>query len=226
MDIKNIILIFVAVFHFIMATVLIFKNRRSAVNASFALVLYGASLWSFAIAMFLNTSDMEIATGWARIYYFASGLIPLVFLVFANFYIFKLHDLDIVKILYGLLPFFVIIFVIFHPTFFIEKATHYDWGNDANIKLQGNLIYSLYFLAYLVWAYIILFKKYKSSEGVNKKNLSLVTICTLISFLFGLTFNLILPLLGNYRLIWIGPYFTLITLAYLVYIIFYRERSY
>ena len=108
----------------------------------------------------------------------------------------------------------------------IRNNVIYNWGNDANIKLQGNLIYILYFLAYLVWAYIILFKKYKSSEGVNKKSLSLVTVCTLISFLFGLTFDLILPLLGNYRLIWIGPYFTLITLAYLVYIIFYRERSY
>jgi len=89
-------------------------------------------------------------------------------------------------------------FIIFHPSLLIEQATHYDWGNDANEKLSGHLFYALYFFSYLIWAYRILYNKLKKSEDILKSNLLEVIYVTLIGFIFGFTFDLILPMLGNY----------------------------
>jgi len=221
MDIKNIILIIVAVFNFLMATVLLLKNWRSPINTTFALVFLGAGMWSLGIAMFMSTLDMEVAVNWARIHYFSSAVIALAFLLFANYYLYKLYELNIIKIFYILLPLFLIIFVIFHPTLLIENVAHYEWGNDANENLLGHLIYAIYFFSYVIWAFIILFKKLKMTEGVNKKSLSLVILCTFLSFLFGMVFNLIMPLIGIYQYIWVGPYFSVITMVFLTYLIFY-----
>ncbi len=222
MDIKNLILIIVAAINFLMATIILLKNRRSPVNISFALFFYSASLWTFAISMFMCTLDMNAAVAWARIYYFASAVIAIAFLLFANYYLYKLYELDIIKIFYFLLPLLVVTFVIFHPTLLIENATHHSWGNDANEKLFGHLIFTVYFFSYVIWAYIILFKKLKNSEGINRKNLSLVIAGTMLSYIFGISFDLILPLLGEYRYIWIGPGFTVVALIFLTYLIFYK----
>lgn len=217
------ILIIIAVFNFLMATVILLKNRRSIINLSFAMVVAFAGLWIIGIAIFSSTLNMEAAVAWARLYYFAAAVIPLAFVVFANYYPYPLKIINEVGFLYLLFPFLVVVFIIFHPTLFLETATHYDWGNDANVKQLGHLTYTFYFCSYVIWAYVILFKKLKNSEGINKKNLSLVMAGTMLSYAFGITFDLILPLLGNYKLIWIGPYFTVITLLFLAYIIFYKS---
>jgi len=223
MDTKNIILICIAILNFIIAIILIFRNLHSPVNTIFATTLFGASLWALGIAMFRNTLNMETAVAWARIYYFAPTVIVLAFLAFANYYIYKLYDPDINKIIYFLLPFLFVTFIAFHPTFFIEKAYHYEWGNDAQEKLGGHLIFAIYFFSYLILAYRILFKKLKSSDGINRKNLLLVIIFTLIAYIIGITFDLILPILGNYKLIWIGPNFTILASLMLIYLIFIRK---
>lgn len=223
MDIKSIILIIIALLDFLVGFVLIFKNPRSPIYATFALVLLGGGLWSFGIAMFRSTLDMEVALAWTRIYYFSPTIIVLAFLAFSNYYIYKLHELDITKIIYFLLPFLFITFIIFHPTFFIEKAYHYEWGNDAKEKLGGHLLFVIYFFSYLILSYKILFKKLKNSEGVNRKNIFLVIIATMSAYFMGLIFDLILPIMGNYKLIWIGPYFTVLVSMTLIYLIFYRK---
>lgn len=224
MDIKNLILIIIACFNLIMSFILLMKNKHSIVNISFFLFFIGASLWSFGIAMFRTTLDMEVAVAWARIYYFAPAIIALAFLLFANHYIYRYSELNEIKIFYFLLPFLFIIFIIFHPTFFIEHATHYIWGNDANEKLGGHFLFALYFFSYLFLAYKILFKKYKIVQGINRRNLALIIYSTMLSYLFGVIFDLVLPLIGNYRHIWVGPYFTLITLIFLTYLIFFQNK--
>lgn len=223
MDTKNIVLITIAILDFIVGIILVLKNRRSPTYATFAVVLLGGGLWTFAIAMFRYSVNMEVAISWARIQYFAPTVIVLAFLAFANYYIYRLHELDINKIIFFLLPFLFVIFVIFHPTFLLENATRYEWGNDANEKLFGHLIFAIYFFGYLILAYRILFKKLKSSDGINRQNLLLVIIFTLAAFIIGSIFDLILPISGNYKLIWIGPNFTALVSFLLIYLIFIRK---
>jgi len=223
MDIKDILLLVITLFNFILGVILIRKNNQSPINLSFAALVFGVGLWSFGLAMFNTTLDMSDAVAWARMYYFASAIIVFSFVVFSVHYIYPLFILNEVKFIYLLLPLLIITFIIFHPTLMIENASHYDWGNDANEKLIGHLAYAVYFLGYLALAYKILFKKLKKSDGVNYLNLRSFLLVISIGFLFGVLFDLILPLFGNYNYIWVGPYFSLPYIIYLVYLIFYKK---
>ena len=224
MGIKNLLLIIIAGIHSIIGIILILKNYKNSTNISLALMTFGAALWSFAIAMFNSTLDMSTAVIWAKLYYFGSAIIVLSFLYLANYYLYVYSKSEESNLLL-LIPLLIIIFVIFHPTLLIEQATHYDWGNDANEKLSGHLFYALYFFSYIIWAYLILYRKLKKSEGFLRSNLLKVIYVTLIGFIFGFTFDLILPILGNYKLIWVGPYFTVFFVFYLADVVFKKQKN-
>ncbi|MBU1130959.1 hypothetical protein KJ840_02395 [Patescibacteria group bacterium] len=224
MDIKNIILIAVALINIFLGVTLLVKNAKSPINVSFSLVTFGVAVWSFGIAMFNKTLDMETAIAWARLYYFGGAIIIFAFLFFANHFPYKSFAVSENKLLLITLPLLTITFVIFHPTLLVEKATHYFWGNDANVKLLGHVLYIIYFFSFLILAYKMLITKFKKSEGVIRFILLQLIIITAISFIIAFTFDLIVPLLGNYRLIWVGPYFSLITIFYVMSLIFKKLK--
>ena len=169
------------------------------------------------------SGNMVIATGWAKIYYFAAAVIPPIFLFFSNYYLYPRYLITEYKFILWIMPFLCITVVIFHPTFFIEQAVQYDWGIDASVKFLGHLFYVIYFLIYLFIAYGILFEKLKKSEGINRGLVKIVIIGTIISYLVGIFFDLALPILGNYHYIYLGPYFTLVTFLFLVYLLFIKK---
>lgn len=223
MDIKVILLLIISIFHLIMAYKLFFREPIQTVRTAFALVLFAAALWSFGMAMFMYTLNLETAEFYARFFYFSAAAIPLFFLYFANYFIYPSYLLNERKIIAWLLPFLTITVIVFHPTFFIENSSHYDWGNDANVKLQGHLLYIIYFFSYIILAYRMLYKKFIKSGGVSRGILRIVIICTGLSYIFGIFFDLFLPIVDNYYYIHLGPYFTLFTLYALVYLLFIKK---
>ena len=219
------ILIIIAVINCFIATILILKNSKSFINISFAIFFYGASIWSFGLSMFNITMNLEAAMAWAKIYYFGAAIIALAFLLFANNFIYSFHKITEVRMLYLFIPFITVVFVIFHPTFLIENVSHYNWGNEANEKLFGHLLFAAYFFTYVIMAFRILFIKLKNLDGVNRRSLNIIIWSSLISFIFGVTFDLALPLSGYYKLVWLGPYFSIVTSIFLTYLIFYKPKT-
>ena len=225
MDIKNLILIIISGIYVILVAAMLMRNFKSPIITSFSLVVLGAALWVFSLAMFNETLEMNEAEAWAKIYYFASAVIMVAFMFFANNFPYKLFDFSENKILFIFLPFLAITVVIFHPTLLIEKAAHFEWGNDANEKLLGHILYAIYFFSFLIAYFAILFRKLKKSEGFVKALIVKIIMITFISFSFGFTFDLILPIIGNYKLIWVGPYFTVVTIFYVAYLIFHKDQK-
>jgi len=224
MDIKNLILIIIAIIYVILTILILLKNSKSPIITSFCLIIFGAALWGFGLAMFNETLNMVEAVAWAKIYYFASAIIMVAFLFFANYFPYKYFDFNESKILLIAVPFLLITVVIFHPTWLISEATHHEWGNDANENLIGHIFYAIYFFSFMITYFIILFSKLKKSEGVVKTLIKKIVIITFVSFTFGFTADLIFPLFGSYKLIWVGPYFTVVTIFYVAYLIFNKPK--
>ncbi|PIT90570.1 MAG: hypothetical protein COU22_01470 [Candidatus Komeilibacteria bacterium CG10_big_fil_rev_8_21_14_0_10_41_13] len=176
------------------------------------------------MAIFISLTDMDIAIYWAKFFYFGSALIIPAFLAFANYYIYPSYRVTKKKVIYFLIPFLIITAIIFHPSWFLESATHHEWGNDANEKLVSHLIFAAYLFVYIILSYVILFRKFRRSEGIHRTNLSFIISGSFLSFLFGIIFALILPIAGEYSLIWVGPYFTVVNASFLVYFIFIKSR--
>jgi len=224
MEVKYIILIIIAFLNLLLGGFIFFRSQKSPINVSFSIFLGGAFLWTLGLVFFMTSLNVEIAAYWSRVYYFAAAIIVLAFLMFANYYLYSYHKLTEVRISYFFIPFVIITFVIFHPTLLIGEVTHYDWGNDANENLLGHLMFAFYFFTYLIISYYILFKKLKRSDGMHRVSLKIIIWSTLVSYVFGIIFDLILPIAGEYRFVWVGPVFTVVTIFFLSYYLFIKSR--
>jgi len=103
----------------------------------------------------------------------------------------------------------LIAIMIFEPTFIIEGVTERSWGKEVLLNKSGYGIFTLYFASYVLIGFVTILIEFLRSKGARKLYLKLVFIGLIIAFGMGTTFNLILPALGNYQYIWLGPLFTL-----------------
>lgn len=95
-------------------------------------------------------------------------------------------------------------------------------GNSVILNLQYYLLYVVYFLSYVLIAVAVFMQSYRETKRARQVHLlrqlrSMIT-GMVVALLFG-GFNLILPLMGNYSLIWAGPPFTILFVMALFYAI-------
>jgi len=77
----------------------------------------------------------------------------------------------------------------------------------------GHIVYAIVFASYFIATLVVVLNKLLKSSGIIQKQMILIFVGLLISGVLGMVYNLILPLLGNYKLVWVGPQFTVVFLA-------------
>jgi signal transduction histidine kinase len=77
----------------------------------------------------------------------------------------------------------------------------------ASIVTQpiGIVIYGILVLGYLLASCAVLFKSYRHANRILKRQISLILLGVVASSVIGVLFNLILPMMGNYSLVQLGP---------------------
>jgi len=224
----NLIFIFLLIItglNLFFAAFIYFKNRKSQINIYFSLVIISVALWVFTNAACLKVNTIEKAILWSQISYISAILIATTFLYFSlafpailskseKFVPRKYHKI------YILLSVPLISIIILIPGFTIKNVILHPW---QIITGPGLYIFALYFLSTMGWAFQNLLRKYFVSQGIERMQMQYLFIGSILSALFGSICNLILPLFGDYRFVWLGPIFTFIMIGSIVYaIIRYR----
>ncbi|MBI2582996.1 hypothetical protein HYV98_01940, partial [Candidatus Azambacteria bacterium] len=112
------------------------------------------------------------------------------------------------------LPNLPIIFATLTPGVLIAGLRIQPWGPESILGI-GYPLFGLYFALYTGWAFLILLFKHKRADGILRRQLTYILIGLVISITFGVIFNLIFILGGNYRFIWVGPYASFIMLSFI-----------
>jgi len=84
MDIKNLILIIIAVLNFFVGLVIILRNFRNKINITFSLLLFSVVGWSIGLAMSRELAGSIEAVSWSKSCYFFT--IILLFVVAYNLF--------------------------------------------------------------------------------------------------------------------------------------------
>ena len=121
-------------------------------------------------------------------------------------------------------PFVILVLIMsFKSDFIIKKMVTMPWGYD-NVYAAGYLAFFLIFSYYFIWAFVNLIKKYLVSEGVIKRQLCIVIFSFGLAAIFGMVFDLFLPYFGNWKLNWLGPYFTIFIMLGIADLIFIKNK--
>ncbi|MBI3609952.1 MAG: GAF domain-containing protein [Nitrospirae bacterium] len=219
MDPRNLVLLIVALLNFVLAVFIYQRGRLKITHVTFCLTVLCVALWSLGLAFFRITPSLPWAKFWSQIYYIAAALIASNFCYFSLVFPCQITTLTLFrKILIYLFP---AVSTLLFPIsdFLIQSVVEHPWGKEVVLSRSDHVLYSIWFVFIMGWAFVHLYQKYRLSEGTQRMQIRYILSGTLISTLFGAAFNLILPLFGNYRLIWLGPPFTIIMISFITYAI-------
>lgn len=198
----------------------ILRGEKKTSNYMFSLIALAVSLWAANLGFFMDTNDLEQALIFANAYYLAAASIPILFLFFSLFFPEKKERFRRRHLLY-LIPLIALISaVLIDKNTFITQVFLTSWGKDVVFNQTSYIIYIFYFLFFVSISYFYLIRLYNIPlSSTEKAQLKLLIAGTMLSYLFGMIFNLFFPYFGNYKYIWFGPFFTLIMISLLGYAI-------
>lgn len=186
-----------------------YRDKSKPSNLSFTGLVVSVGFWCIGISGLYLTTQETSALNWTRIYYAAPITIVYSLIIFAitfgerfiskkQLFVFAMPGLILLAALF------------FYPNFLVlnlSKLPDNSW--DATLDMTHYLLYGLYVTVYFIIGLSLLYLKARKDD-LKSYQAKLFFVGISISALLGLTFNLILPALGNYSLIWAGPLATAI----------------
>lgn len=173
------------------------NNRRAK---WLAISIIPTFLWSVFIGLFLNSSDANCAKLFSTIYYIAAAIIPPCYMFLA--FVFTERKIShFVAISVPAMTAIISIMVAIPNSFITGVDIH---SHSVSTSFIHHIIYATYFSFFYITSLALILIAYfrKSKKNINP---GIFVSGWLILGTVGIVFNLLLPLLGNYDLIWVGP---------------------
>lgn len=206
-------LIVIGLVNIIFGFYVLISSKKSQAVRFLALSIISLGLWGVGLAGFLSSNDVVVALYWSKFHYVASIYIVYFILLFEMAFTQK-KKIDFQTVILLQVPILLIsLAVVFSDSLIIKDVVLEDSGNVAILNRVGHITYGVVFAIYYLIALIINLTALIKSKGILRNQLALIFSGFLLTGLLGGTFNLILPILGNYKLIWIGPQFSIIFLG-------------
>lgn len=218
MDFRNILLLVASVLDFVLAFFVFKNNRKRELNVAYALLATFSGLWSLGIALFRASTDYSSQLFWNQEFILAAGLIASSFLHFTFVFSDKEIRLKNWQRFLIYVPNVLVLIGVATAGVMIKGIRIRSWGNESVLG-WGYAHYAFYFGAFWIWGTLNLVKKLLHATGIFKNQLIYILAGLSVSIFFGVTFNLLLILFGDYRWIWLGPYASFIFLLITTYTI-------
>lgn len=218
----EIVLLFIAAVFNATFSYIVLRGARTLTTTLFSVVALAVALWSLNLAFFLLSGDLIFSVVYANAYYIAAAAIPITFFYFCRYFLDyrKPHLYDFA---YSL-PFLALVGAFTVNQSFLVKEVFWvsTYQKSVTLDLFNYKIYSAYFLFYVFAAYVYLLRSYRQAreDSKGRRQIALILGGTSIAYVLGMVFNLLLPAIGNYQYIWIGPIFSLIMVGSMAYAIF------
>lgn len=205
LDPINISVLVVLVLNFSLGIFVLLTNRQSNTNRYFFLFSVAATLWGLSMLFYRSVAGFPESTAFARILYASAATIPYAFLFFIRVFPEEKHNLPVRSELYLLFPFIAALVLALTPNLLI-KAVALQSGSEQVIYFGTvyHILFAFYIIIYFSICYGLLFYKYIKFTGDQKQQITYVIVGTFVATIAGVSTNLLMPLLGDFSLNWMG----------------------
>lgn len=196
----------VGVCNAVLGVVVLLSNRRQssikqAAHRTFALVAFSVAGWTITNALFRTAGSVEMARLWAQLAYVAALATAAAFLHFSWVYP-RRRNISVLTATASWLLAIAIAVLAFAPGFVIRGI---DLETRRIFTAPGVYLVALYMLGTSAWAFAIFLHNQSRLRGRSRAQARYVLYGSALTAAFGLFFNLLLPLAGDYRWVWLGP---------------------
>ncbi|MBN1263066.1 MAG: GAF domain-containing protein [Candidatus Pacebacteria bacterium] len=203
MDFINLLLYLLSFLSLVLAYFIYSKSPKKQTHQSFSLLTLAGAFWAFSIASFRDADGFFNAYFWCWLIY-VSGLISApAFLWFTQVFPFQEINISLKKQVSLFLP-LLLLSPIISTSFFIgeiDLTTHHATLGPAYI------VWMVAFFIYYGLSFKNLVLGYKKASGLKRLQLKYILFSLSLPGVFSSLYNVILPFFGEFRFIWIGPFF-------------------
>jgi hypothetical protein len=213
------LLYLISLINLALAGVVFWRHPKAEVNRVFALTSVSVATWTLTNGLFQATDSLHMAVAAANVSYLSALVVAASLLHFSQ--IFPQHpnrphrrmtsraawSLWIVTLVLGLTPFI--------PHFVIQSVQL----EPARRILTNFGVYPIlgFVLFAVLGAILFLLRSLAVTVGKERMQTRYVLTGMAVTSVVGLVCNLVLPLFGNYSLVWVGPASSLVFVASTVY---------
>jgi signal transduction histidine kinase len=206
MHIENLIIIIAGCLSLIFPIYHYSQNRKSLGSRLFALLAFiTGPAWAISIAMFRESQTLSEAFLWVKFIYIVAVLIGLLFFLFVKRFP-RVHDTnpiwDVIVIFIGM---FISYQVVYTDNFVVDITLN-DQGNHAQLG-QGYILWLFWMMGIFLSGFIAIIRDFTKLGAIERNQLRYFIIGIIVPVIGVIPPNAILPLLGIYEYIWIGPLF-------------------
>ncbi|MBF1023978.1 MAG: hypothetical protein HXK97_01975 [Candidatus Nanogingivalaceae bacterium] len=208
-------LIIAGVMSLVFGLMVVAHQPRQPATRFFFVLTVGIALWALGIAAFLATNALATALIYLRIYYIGAALIAVAMISVAA-HIGSRRTMKWLPVTAWVLFSIVAAVIVVRVDWLIAQVVVDE--HTVVIHPIGYFVYMAYFILLFLAALIILaYQARRRSALLVRSQLRLISHAYGIAGGVGMVFNLLLPAVGRYDLIWAGPLstFIFIPLAYL-----------
>ncbi|MBD3329192.1 hypothetical protein GF357_01735 [Candidatus Dojkabacteria bacterium] len=183
------------------------KIRRSSI-IYIILIFISGPVWALSIAFFRESTTVSSALFWDRIIYLGSIAIGILFFAFAHSYPRRREMKFTSKIfIYGLAP--VLVYSLYFTNTFIKDVIVNSKGNSIELGVMY-FVWAVWLGYVMISGEIRMLAEMRKLKGLEKEQVKFTIIGAIFPALGTIPTNVLLPMLGYYQYIWLGPYFLII----------------
>lgn len=208
----------------LLSGVYVFMTRvKGHLVYSHTLVVLGVTSWVFANGAYRLTSSPETAFLWARLFYIGSILLTASFVYFTYVFPYAVRPLTRAVTLPLVLSAAYMIILISLSDQLIKSVSITLSGKELHYGTAYH-IFLVWFFAMFIWGFSNLLQTLRTAAGVHHWQVKNIFLGVLLSFIFGSTFNLILPfLIHGTQWFYLGAGSSIFWLAFTTYMVFNRK---
>lgn len=186
--------------------IIFLRNKKDQSSILFLIMTFLIALWTVcsAVNRVTNPDPIQLLVG--RLTYVCGFSMVYFFWIFSLYYPFPQKKNNQFFITFGPIYFVFLIYILYFGDYFVKETVIKEgvFVLDKYVNSQYYL-FMLLIVLYTSMALKNLIKKTHELQGIHSHNLKVMTISLLSSTMIILISDLIMPLFGNFSLIWIGP---------------------
>jgi signal transduction histidine kinase len=218
-DVINILLITIGVTNLALGLLLFFSSNEKQDKSGklFSLVALAVVGWIVMMIIYRSINNVDALLGITKLLYISALLIPMVFLLFVNRFIYVKINKTLEK---ALLIFLTFLLILTWTTPYIISSVVLQDGMEHKI-IFGKLfwIYVIFLIATFNLAFYELILKYKEFKGFKQKQILFIILGTSLSTYPAFLTNLIFPWIGIVAFNWAGQLSTIFLTIFTSYAI-------
>lgn len=215
LSITNIVLWVAFLLNLALGFLVYLKEPKRSVNISFSIFTWALSGWILGVSMFFLFKDPTPRLFWARMTFFSASIIPSAFFYFSLIFPQEKRTITPSKILLIFSP--ALMFAIASLTKLMVHSARWD-TLTMNYGV-AHKFFSVYLLAGMFGGIFFLIKSYRNSVGLKRIQIKYCLSGLLIMTIFGISFNLIIPMISSSRFSYLGPVSSIIMVSFISYAI-------